>query len=280
MSRSQPRRLVEDDSALGELLRTSLREQLWVPSEAQNFEALLERRARFRRGPWVALAGVSLLAASVFALVWSRPHAALPSAGAEHFTPRPRAEVSVATPRSEQAAPLPSEAPRARAKSVAPKPKASAEQADACAGLARDGRYEDAARCYAEAARSGGMASELALYEKARIEAKALNRAGDALGTLDEYTRRFPRGVLAAEVGMTRIELLIRTGRADAALSAIDVALNGPLGRERAGDLQALRGDLLSARGECELANAAFALARRAGVHPARLEASTKRCQP
>ena len=122
------------------------------------------------------------------------------------------------------------------------------------------------------------MAAELALYEKARLESNALARGEAALATLEEHGRRFPRGVLANEVGMTRIELLIRVGRADSALAAIEQALQGPLGGERAGDLLALQGDLLSARGDCTAAVQSFAGARKAGVHDSRLESGEKRC--
>ena len=122
------------------------------------------------------------------------------------------------------------------------------------------------------------MAAELALYEKARLQSKALGDSSAALATLEEHARRFPAGVLATESTITRIELLTRLGRGDAALHATQQALQGPAGRERHGDLQVLRAELLAARGECAAALEAIAEARSAGVHAARLAASERRC--
>lgn len=147
-----------------------------------------------------------------------------------------------------------------------------------CAGLARIGKLEAAASCYDRIGRGNGMTSELALYEKARLESRALGRGAAALATLEEHARRFPQGALAVEAGLTRIELLSRLGRTSEALNAIERALPGAIGRERGGDLYLLRGDLLSLRGECAGARAAYAAARVAGIHPNRLKAGEERC--
>jgi hypothetical protein len=124
------------------------------------------------------------------------------------------------------------------------------------------------------------MDAELALYEKARLEARALGQSAQALSTLDEHARRFPGGVLTTEVELTRIELLSQLGRRGEALSAIERGLQGVLGRERGGDLQVLRAELASEQGDCPKALEAAQLARQAGVHPSRLEATERRCQP
>lgn len=122
------------------------------------------------------------------------------------------------------------------------------------------------------------MAAELALYEKARLQAKAIGQPAQALATLDEHGQRFPGGVLSTEVGLTRIELLSQLGKRSQALSAIERGLQGALGRERGGDLQVLRADLLAAQGDCAAALEAVRLARQAGVHPSRLAATERRC--
>ncbi|MFZ5895141.1 MAG: hypothetical protein ACOY0T_29040 [Myxococcota bacterium] len=277
---SFPRRLVEEQGALAELVRASLDEPMWAPNEARNFDALLQRRARVRRSPPLVLALVSVLVVVIALLVWVRPRSVEPSVHAERPVARAQPAPAVVAPRMEVTPPAPAPVPSAKPRSTSVKPKASAAAADGCANLAREGKYEDAARCYGESAQSGGMTSELALYEKARIEAKALNRPADALRTLDEHARRFPRGVLATEVGITRIELLSRSGRSVAALEAIDAALSGPLGNERGGDLQALRAELLAARGACDAAMEAIQRASEAGVHASRLEPLRRRCAP
>ena len=152
------------------------------------------------------------------------------------------------------------------------------KNASGCSDMARKGHLEEAADCYSRIAEGNSMAAELALYERARLESRALGRGAAALATLDEHARRFPQGVLSTEAGLTRIELLTRLGRTNDALTAIEKALSGPIGKERGGDLYALRGELLSSRGDCSGANAAFALARSQGVPPSRPLAGEKRC--
>jgi len=147
-----------------------------------------------------------------------------------------------------------------------------------CSQMALKGQLEEAADCYSRIAQGNSMAAELALYEKARLESRALGRGAAALATLDEHARRFPHGVLSTEAGLTRIELLTRLGRTNDALDAIEKALSGPIGKERGGDLYALRGELLSSRGDCSGANAAFAMARSHGVPSSRPLAGEKRC--
>jgi tetratricopeptide (TPR) repeat protein len=144
--------------------------------------------------------------------------------------------------------------------------------------LVRKGHLEEAAECYGRIAQGSSLESEVAMYEKARLESRALGRGAAALATLDEHAKRFPRGVLSTEAGLTRIELLTRLGRTNDALKAIELALAGPIGNERGGDLFALRGQILSNRGDCTGANAAFALARSHGVPPSRPLGGEKRC--
>ncbi|MGC4089260.1 MAG: hypothetical protein QM756_15515 [Polyangiaceae bacterium] len=290
MSRSTPsfpERLLVEQSRSGDLIKRALEEPQQVPSELQSFDALLQRRKR--PSPWrplgYALAVSGALALVVFQLFGAQ--AAAPSVNAEALVSRPRfTPVAQPAPVEVPAAVAPREEPALRpnlSKAPLAKPKpatvsAATPPASPCAELARDGKYDEAAACYGTQARGDGMASELALYEKARIEAKALNRAGDALATLEQYAQRFPHGVLATEASITRIELLIRGGQSDAALSAIERALSAAGGREREGDLQAWRAELLAARNDCTAARSALERARALGVHASRLANADKRC--
>jgi len=277
-----PKRLIDGDGSAAELIRASLAERVRGPSEARSWHLLRDRvdAAPQRRRLVLALGGVCCVLAVLVGLRAAWP-GGTPSVGAEAWSKTPPGKRS-ATAATAVTAPS-VERPPARLES-APSPKSDAHPLDAhpdparCAALAHDGRYEAAADCYDRIAHGRSMAAELALYEKARLESRALGRGEAALATLEEHGRRFPHGVLASEVGITRIELLIRLGRADTALGAIEQALKGPLGQERPGDLLALKGDLLSARGDCAAALAALAGAREAGVHGSRLEAGEKRC--
>jgi hypothetical protein len=168
--------------------------------------------------------------------------------------------------------------PSEREPSRALAPAARESDAGQCSQLAKAGQYAAASACYGKVAHGSSMGAELALYEKARLEAKAMGQSSQALATLDEHARRFPSGVLTTEVELTRIELLSQLGRSAEALSAIDRGLHGALGRERGGDLQVLRAELLSGQGDCTGALAAAQAAQQAGAHPSRLEATARRC--
>ena len=276
-----PRRLAEGEGRAAGVIQRALAEPTIGPSEAQSWRKLQNRNARtLPRRSGLALA----FALSVSALVvWlaHASHAPSVSLRPDVWSPlvAPSAVTSVAglTARSAQL-PVAELAPPTPLKSAArPQPETTATR---CAKLARDGQYDSATLCYDRVARGSGMPAELALYEKARLESKAMGRGLLALATLDEHARRFPAGVLAAEVGMTRIELLAQLGRQGEALAAIDHALQSSLGRERGGDLQVLRADLLSAQGDCSAALVAAGMARQLGVHPSRLVATERRCGP
>ncbi len=277
-----PKRLVDGENRAAALIRDALAEKIGGPSEARSFELLSGRPPRQpHAGRWVFAIGAMAALALFSAQSLLRSEQSLEpkiTATAESWTPKralPAArELGAPEVQPEPAQPKLERAPPAR--SARPDPAAS--DTASCAELSRAGKYEAAVQCYGHIAQGSSMAAEIALYEKARLESRALGRGAAALATLDEHGRRFPSGVLASEVGMTRIELLIRLGRGENALAAIESGLKGPLGRERGGDLQALRADLLSTRGDCVGARAALSLARAAGVHPSRLQTAEQRC--
>ena len=296
-------RLAENADAIGQLLRESLEEPSRFPSESSSWYGLLQKRERTSRRLVIPVGAVlTVVGACAMALVWWVNHDQGPqrlSANPEALLPiRPSApEPSEAIAATQS---LPGSALKARrlgASKVDDKPGSpipsnrvvegtdvpapvdeATKNASGCSDMARKGHLEEAADCYSRIAEGNSMAAELALYERARLESRALGRGAAALATLDEHARRFPQGVLSTEAGLTRIELLTRLGRTNDALTAIEKALSGPIGKERGGDLYALRGELLSSRGDCSGANAAFALARSQGVPPSRPLAGEKRC--
>jgi len=271
-----PSRLVEGDDRAALLVQRALAEPVLGPSEQQAW-----RRLRDRSKPaaprWLLPAAAFALSMCALLVWWSRPTPAPPMA------PDVWSRVPVSPPHALLGAPgLPEKAaetpekPSERAKPLAR--AASEDDANQCAKLAKDAKYADAVGCYGRIAGGSSMSAELALYEKARIEAKALGQSSVALRTLDEHQRRFPSGVLSTEVELTRIELLSQLGRRGEALAAIERGLQSALGRERGGDLQVLRADLLVTQGDCVAALEAVRLARQAGVHPSRLSAIERRC--
>lgn len=270
-----PRRLIEGDDRQAALIVRALAEPAPGPSEQRSWNKLQQRGARFSPRwflPAVA-GGLSALALGVWLArpapapivspdVWARSTAATPL-----VLPTPSIEA-----KPTNVTPAPSERPKGVA--------AVRHENDAgeCSLLAKAGQYPAAAACYGSVARGSSMDAELALYEKARLEAKALGQSSQALATLDEHGRRFPGGVLSTEVELTRIELLSQLGRRAEALQAIERGLRGALGSERGVDLQVLRAELLSAGGDCPAALEAALLARQAGAHATRLKTVEQRC--
>jgi hypothetical protein len=152
----------------------------------------------------------------------------------------PRASVDLTT-RSNDAPPLDL---TAKPPSVASEGGGSAK---GCAQLARAGSAEQARDCYERLSSGSGMSAELALFEQARLEGKALRRPENALRTLEAHRRRFPRGSLRAEVMLAQIDWLLATGDSAHALQIVDEALASGLLRERTSELQRLRTTLAPA---------------------------------
>jgi len=97
-------------------------------------------------------------------------------------------------------------------------PQAPADAPD-CGRLTRQGAIDPALACFARAAEQPGLAGELALIELARIRRDVKGDLAGAERALAEHRRRFPRGALADEATGSRVELLLRLGRASEALS-------------------------------------------------------------
>jgi hypothetical protein len=302
-------RLAENTDAIGQLLREGLEEPSRFPSESSTWHGLLQKRERSSRRFVTPFGTVlTVVGACAMGLVWwvnhdqgpqrlsANPETLLPTISPS--APNPSQAITAAQPLEERAlksrhwgttkvedkaqpsSTIPGNNGAAGTDALAPGDEAteSTKNTSVCSEMARSGHLEDAADCYSRIAQGNSMAAELALYEKARLESRALGRGAAALATLDEHANRFPHGVLSTEAGLTRIELLTRLGRTSDALAAIEKALSGPIGKERGGDLYALRGELLSNRGDCAGANTAFALARSQGVPPSRPLAGEKRC--
>jgi len=271
-----PPPLASADDATALLIQRALNEPPSGPSEEQSWARLEARGTKRPLRVWVPVGAVLAVAAG-FWLWWARPNDDVVLT-AEQLPQRVAEPEHPASSRPSDAPVVPSAAPLAPAKAPAPRSTASEDDTARCAKLAQSGHYDDAASCYGSIARGNSMAAELALYEKARILAKAQGKSQEALATLNEHTQRFPSGLLGSEVALTRIELLSQLGRRDEALRAIDQALGGTLGRERGGDLQVLRAELLAAQGDCAHALDAVAAAKTHGVHPSRVEAIERRC--
>lgn len=274
-----PARLATGQDPAAALIARALAEPLPGPSEQQSWHKLSLRAPRST--PRWALPAVAFGLSALALLVWlGRPASTPPlSLGPDVWT-QPDAPAAKAAPASPSAAKLtetsPAPSEREPVRALAPTPRPS--DAGQCSQLAKAGQYSAASTCYGRVAHGNSMDAELALYEKARLEAKALGQSSQALATLDEHTRRFSSGVLTTEVELTRIELLSQLGRSAEALRAIERGLQGALGRERGRDLQVLRAELLSRQGDCAAALEAVQAARQAGAHPSRFEAIERRC--
>lgn len=120
--------------------------------------------------------------------------------------------------------------------------------AKACTELTRAGSIEAAITCYDVLAEGTGVGAELALFERARLEGKALRSPTRALDTLREYHERFPFGSLRAEVTLAEIDWAVELGNTALALKLIEAALQSGLAVERRGELERLKARLSAAK--------------------------------
>lgn len=267
-----PPRLVDTPGPAGDCVRRALAASS-RPSELPPFNALRERRQRRAQRQLVlgALLATSTLAVG---LRFARHEEEAPSVRAEATSApwRGRETAVEASARAEPPPAVPAPAlverpvpgvarrqPRPSSARVeparpleavppvevaAPRDVAAPRGARACAELARSGAAERARSCYEELASGTGITAELALFEQARLEGKALRRPELAVETLENHRRRFPNGSLRAEVMLAQIEWLLRAGERARALALIDEALTSGSLRERQPELERLRDTL------------------------------------
>jgi hypothetical protein len=266
-----PPRLLQTTGPAGDCLREALAEREF-PQVPPRFAVLQERRLqrvrRQRALSLLALVAVAGLGAHLLGHEEPRP-----TISAE-LTIVPSTPPAVTEPPSPNDPPVTPESPRPmRAKTSAapvalkaavPRPSAEATgsngsppveaiakpanevaeaggTAKACAQLARAGSAEQARDCYEKLSSGSGMSAELALFEQARLEGKALRKPERALRTLEAHRRRFPQGSLRAEVMLAQIDWLLATGDSVRALQVVDEALASGLLRERTSELERLR---------------------------------------
>ena len=95
----------------------------------------------------------------------------------------------------------------------------------------------------------GAAREEISALRAALQRLRRGNDPASALRLLDQYDRRFPRGLLRQEVMVTRVEALLAVGRSDDALRALESLPNSMVTRSR--PLLVARGELRAARGRC-----------------------------
>ena len=101
------------------------------------------------------------------------------------------------------------------------------------------------------------LAIESRLLGLALRELRQTHDAKQALVRLDEYTARFPSGLLKVEAQAARVDALMLLGRRDEALGLLEHATFTRL--PRGGELTVLRGELRAASGRCREALSDFA---------------------
>jgi hypothetical protein len=149
----------------------------------------------------------------------------------------PQVRPKAAAPRKLTAAPEPSPAPSASA----PADQGSAVE---CLEFARRGQPARAENCFLQQSTGTGLVAQMALYELARLRKDALGDAAGAHRALADYRERFPDGSLRTEVEVSMVELLVRLGRFEQALTESEHLLQTSYGQERSVQLRLLRGNL------------------------------------
>jgi tetratricopeptide (TPR) repeat protein len=273
-----PKRLVEQDDALGSLLRQAEEEFQDGLDANRALMRLRQRRRPILRGSWLLASSAAVAALGlVLTHPWQRsageatPTAEQLGSRAARSEERAAAAVSAEPVRplipAQPGRPSLREVARADAKprlalvpqvnsvssvatqaAVAPPPVAAPERD--CLAFARGGDPQAAAACFNERASGSGLSAQVALYELSRLERDALGKPAQALSTLDRYLERFPSGSLNGEARFSRLELLARLGRTQEALEASRAFLSSSFGVERAAEVHLLRGNLLLRQGQ------------------------------
>lgn len=272
MIEPSPKRLVEQQDPVAALLQRAAEQYAEGLDASRALQRLqTKHRSTAPRVSWL-LAGSALVAAlALLVLVaarlpWPRHAVTAGALTAEQLgrkAPLSNESAGLVSPQSSTVttslpAPAPArpsqrEAARADVHRPAPKLAASAvaqprelppAEPD-CAKLARSADTKAAAACFAERAGGSGLSAQVALYELSRLERDALGKPAQALATLERYLERFPNGSLNGEARFSRLELLVRLGRAQEALAASRAFLSSSFGVERAAEVHLLRGNLL-----------------------------------
>jgi hypothetical protein len=99
---------------------------------------------------------------------------------------------------------------------------------------------------------SVGLTAEARLLHAALEDLNVHGDPASALARLDAYRTRYPRGVLAREAEVARVDALLRLGRDSEALALLDRSSEtGFSGYPRSVHLRVLRGELLAKAGRC-----------------------------
>jgi hypothetical protein len=131
-----------------------------------------------------------------------------------------------------------------------------------CRALAHAEGPRRAVPCLEGLARASGLEAELAMHELARLRRDEFGDPAGALRALREHRARFPASSLGEEVRMEIVELLARSGEADAALAESASLLEAATPPKRRADLLVLRGNLLRAiKRDCPAADREYAAA-------------------
>jgi tetratricopeptide (TPR) repeat protein len=113
-----------------------------------------------------------------------------------------------------------------------------------CREWSAAGRNDRAVECFRAVARGGGLESEIALYEAARLSADSLHDPARALVFLADYAKRFSNGAMRGEAAWLRVRALRDAGRLDDALTSSEALLASTEGRALASELHWLRGQI------------------------------------
>jgi TolA-binding protein len=153
--------------------------------------------------------------------------------------------------------------PVAPKQGVTPADIAPAQLIQQARKLTRNGQANAAMETYSKVTSSNGSNGEIALYERGLLRHQALKDAAGALADFDDYQHRFPQGALAAEVALTRVEVLLHLHRDELALAQMTAFVEGFPNSERLDEVRLMRGQILKDQGHCQLAANDFAAAQK-----------------
>lgn len=249
------RRLLESAGVdrISEASLEHLARALNVPSASAS-TALREGTVQaVRLGKYGSLVGLGALGlvAALAAFPWLAPAASEPTSATVLSGPAPITitEHETLTPSSSEVEVAPMGPVAGSRWTSAPSPQVElpppAAKARAGAGASRLPAQVSTSKVHAEptaAVRSSGLRAELRALEATQSALRA-GRAEEAVRALDDYARRFPRGELALEAELLRIDLLLARGQERRAHAQARQLLARPDAARYRERLEALAGD-------------------------------------
>jgi hypothetical protein len=260
-----PKRLVDGDSKLGNLIRVAKPTYESPRNESKAWQKLEYRRKHVKEKRLLLLRRLAVpVAATIAVLIYVTPIKHSPQLAINADPTRidvVRPSPSVTT-EEEPTLQLPLEPVSSASPVTVSIPRVVSHVID-CSLVTRNSSSKDWLFCLEKRSLGHNLDAERALLDLSQYKDKTQKDPLSAITSLRTYRQRFPDGALRGEVDFLLIELLLRTGHGNEALTESDRLLGTAWGRARSSEVHFLRGRVAQEKlNDCALALKEFELVR------------------